>query len=147
MDIYIYIHIYIHNGWPWQGGFSLPIGLLIAVMQTITPTDLPGHEDAKGYSHEKVSIHCAIIWKNQKKKHFWETLLWGPPYPKESRNSVMFLFFLFILVLLFFLFFWFWGLGGVPIGPGGSLPSTPKVFLMSFQFYNKMVQYRVYTRI
>lgn len=78
----------------------------------------------------------------KQKKQFSETLLWGPPYPKESRNIVFFCFFWF---LCFFFVFWFWGLGGVPIDPGGSLPSTkPKVFLMSFQFYNKMVQYMVY---
>ena len=44
-----YIYIYIDKtGVPGRAVFPCQSVLLIAVMQTITPTDLPGHEDAKG---------------------------------------------------------------------------------------------------
>ena len=75
------------TGGPGRAVFPCQSVMLIAVMQTITPTDLPGHEDAKGYSHEKVSIHCkndAIIWKNKKqtKKNLRNSSL-GTPLPQR----------------------------------------------------------------
>ena len=137
------------TGGPGRAVFPCQSVMLIAVMQTITPTDLPGHEDAKGYSHEKVSIHCkneAIIWKNKKNKQKRKSqkLFSGdPPTPK----SLEILFFGFLWVFHFCLVDSFFAAGFPDLLPRSRFRSKSHGKLRSALWATNMLQNRLDTML